>query len=355
MCSSDLRVMINKNIEVRSVNGPDVTIVEGQYDPQTGTYGSNAVRCAYLDAGALLIGFTLTRGAAVMAPYDVHAICGGGLLLNSGAVSNCVIRDCRTWYGGGGVLLNAFDAVMDGCVVVRNTSGGIGGGVMWNDSGALMRNCLMADNVAGTSGGGAHLPIGILEHCTVAGNQATSGGGFDTGEGSPTLVNTIVRWNSAPTWPEYPSTASNVIWSHCNSEPQPPGTGNQSADPGFWGGGDYHLRANSPCVDAGTNLDWTAGATDWEGEPRLRGARVDIGADEAFDFACIAVSNVNGVLHTTWDTVVDAPFRPRATTNLPAGSWTDLPLVTSVNSRVTVRDPQAAGTVRSYRLHYAGN
>ena len=43
--------------------------------------------------------------------------------------------------------------------------------------------------------------------------------------------------------------------------------------------GDFHLRATSPAIDAGTLQD--APTADFEGDPRPQGSRVDLGADEA--------------------------------------------------------------------------
>ena len=63
-----------------------------------------------------------------------------------------------------------------------------------------------------------------------------------------------------------------------------PGVGNINELPLFVdaAGGDYRLRGNSPCIDAGTAAP-TVGlpATDFEGAPRLLGCRPDMGADEA--------------------------------------------------------------------------
>ncbi|MFH0908102.1 MAG: PKD domain-containing protein [bacterium] len=55
------RVVIHEPITVRSVNGPEVTVIKGAWDPAT-TNGNAAVRCVYMANGAGLIGFTLTNG-----------------------------------------------------------------------------------------------------------------------------------------------------------------------------------------------------------------------------------------------------------------------------------------------------
>ena len=64
-----------------------------------------------------------------------------------------------------------------------------------------------------------------------------------------------------------------------------PGSGIVNADPLFVDPGyfDYHLTVGSPCIDAG--IDRGIPLIDYEGEPRVSGAAVDMGADE-----CIMVS-----------------------------------------------------------------
>jgi hypothetical protein len=64
--------------------------------------------------------------------------------------------------------------------------------------------------------------------------------------------------------------------------PEPVGTyGNISGDPMFvdFAGNDFHLKAGSPCIDAGDDTA-ASGQTDRDGKPRIQGAHVDIGAYE---------------------------------------------------------------------------
>jgi hypothetical protein len=69
------------------------------------------------------------------------------------------------------------------------------------------------------------------------------------------------------------------------------GEGNIDADPQFTMtayltstssfGGSYHLPEESPCIDAGDpTFVAGAGETDIDGEPRISGAKIDMGADE---------------------------------------------------------------------------
>ena len=83
------RILVDKPIVVRSVNGAQVTFIQGYQVPDS-TYGDSAIRCAYLAPRATLSGFSLTNGATrnVAAFTDSY---GGAVCCES---SNSVVADC---------------------------------------------------------------------------------------------------------------------------------------------------------------------------------------------------------------------------------------------------------------------
>ena len=100
------RVVIAKGVMVRSWSGdPATTIIMGAWDPVT-TNGPGAVRCVGMqDAGASLIGFTLTNGATLssnVSPASYDTVGGGLLAVQALTISNCVIiGNSAANYGGG--------------------------------------------------------------------------------------------------------------------------------------------------------------------------------------------------------------------------------------------------------------
>ena len=262
------RISIFNNVTVQSVNGPAVTIIKGAWD--TTTNGPNALRCAYLSAGSVLSGFTLTNGATTISGVNS----GGGVYCASSTaiVTNCVIIGNSAYNSGGG----AYSGTLINCSLIGNstspTPGGGGGGA--NNS--TLINCLLARNFSGYSSGGAGLST--LINCTVVSNVAAAyaGAGWNS-----TFKNSIVYYNNS-----YYNSADDSggfgNWTNCclpftvtsgvNNLTQPPQFANLAA-------GDYHLTAVSPCINAGNN-SFIANATDLDGNLRIVGSVVDIGAYE---------------------------------------------------------------------------
>jgi hypothetical protein len=195
------RVAIDKALTVQSVNGPAVTVIEGN-----GPIGDSAVRCVYLTNNATLIGFTFTNGATRSGGDWQTEQVGGGVWCEdmSGTISNCVIVNnsaidmagansgtLQSCFISGNVAPDAYSgagwATLYDCVLSNNYAGAIAGGAAQ----CTLSNCLLINNHCDASGGGAYKCT--FTNCVLIGNSAGDAGGAATS----TLVNCIVSSNLA--------------------------------------------------------------------------------------------------------------------------------------------------------------
>lgn len=156
-------------------------------------------------------------------------------------------------------------------------AGHYGGGIFCYESSPTITNNIIAGNAA-DKGGGVFCrwkSSPTITNNTITGNAASAGGGIlGYAQSFPTLTNNIL-WNDSPDeislW--YNSSIT-VTYSDVQGGWQ--GEGNINAEPLFVDpdGGDYHLQAGSPCINAGTSDG--APLNDIEGTPR----NPDIGAYE---------------------------------------------------------------------------
>jgi predicted lipoprotein with Yx(FWY)xxD motif len=222
---------------------------------------------------AVLDGFTITGGNAVVSPTS-----GGGMYS----------------VGGSPTVRNV--------VFTGNAAGTLGGG-MYNRSGSnpTVVNVVFFRNNAGQYGGGmcnsASSPV--LINTTFTRNRAAIGGGgmYNNPSASPQIVNTIMWEDSTSSMvlPEIANLNSSApsisysLLSDCGGS----GPGWESAY-GTDGGhntegdadfvdmisGDLHLLGGSYAIDSGNGAVPGLPATDIEGNPRIQGTAVDMGAYE---------------------------------------------------------------------------
>ena len=327
-------VGVDKPLTLQSVNGPNVTIIDG----------GGAATCVYLTNNAVLIGFTLTNGVASYtgggAYCETNAMLincvlkgnsgGGGGGAYGGTLNNCTLTGNSAMYGGGawGSTLNncmlssnlaysvpawgestfggpgggAYGGTLNNCTLTGNAAEGDGGGAYGEPSQTCtLNNCTLAGNSAAFFGGGAS--GGTLNNCTLTGNSAYFGGGASgctlnnftltgnsaswTGGGAGSdwfgdpsaLKNCIVYFNTAS---GEVNCESSSILNYCCTSPMPTnGVGNITNGPLFvdYSGGNLRLQSNSPCINAGNNA-YVIGSNDLDGNPRIGGGTVDIGAYE---------------------------------------------------------------------------
>ena len=294
--SGSNRVDAINGVVLRSVNGPAATIIQGYQVPGT-TNGANAMRCVYLHEFSTLSGFTLTNGATPSAGS------GGGVTMESQCVvSNCIITGNAAANNGGGAFSGNGSLLVD-CVFNGNTATSGGGASGFGGALIQARNCVFSNNASAFGGG---IYSGLANNCLFTGNGSTNGfGGNGTSGGAAdnsTLNNCTLVGNFSKSFgaAEACILASSIIYYNHNgiysdcyqcrlTNCCTPSLANNSGPvntitnaPGLVdsANGNFHLQIGSPCIDAGTNAFAPSG-TDLDGNPRIVGAAVDMGAFES--------------------------------------------------------------------------
>lgn len=217
--------------------------------------------------------------------------------------------------GGGGIEGYGFDVevTLIDCLVVGNVGGEVPGTAERGFGGIATRNAVLsgtvlAENVGGVGAGSLSGPVSaIVTNCTIVANRGAGFGGLLVqGAGdAPRITNTILWGNEdfggAAT--ELGASGKRPVVAHCVVRGGYGGVGNVDRDPRLVdvAGGDYHLSALSPCIEAGTLAADHLPAVDLDGDPRPIGPAIDVGVDE-FDHTparyCLSTPNSTGVAAT---------------------------------------------------------
>jgi parallel beta-helix repeat protein len=330
---------IGKAIVVRSCGGSSVSTIEA-----TGLSTSVVTFVSGESSLTVLEGFTITGGTGTSFGTTVR---GGGLYMyqTSPTIRNCAIVENSTIVGSGngaGMWIFEGEPLISGCSFLGNDGGNFGGGVfvstgspkfiacnfLENDgergggiyftassdptiercrfignsayrggalavasSNPIITNCLFVSN-DGDAGGAIHMSglagaVTLLTNCTFSGNSSPSGANIFHANATTATIANCILWNSIGG----PGIAGlgpigNIQYSDVEGYS---GDGTFSMDPHFVdpANGDFHLRADSPCIDTGSNaLVLNDMLYDLDGHPRIldgngdRLADVDMGTYE---------------------------------------------------------------------------
>ncbi|NLF99607.1 MAG: hypothetical protein GX565_05595, partial [Lentisphaerae bacterium] len=261
------RVIIDKALTLRAAAGPAQTFIVGAPGAGVHGLGPDAVRCVRATfAGTLIAGFTLTNGHTAANEWNVDSMGGGAYLGNENIVlSNCVVAGNAANNGGGTCY-----GQLNECRIIGNRAASEGGGAM---SSTRHDNCVFINNTARFGGGASSCN---LYHCTLVGNTASEQGG---GAAWCSLYNSIAYYNDAP---QTPNTLWGSIGYSCVTPAPQDAMAVITTDPRFAdtnGWADLRLTLHSLCINGGS-ADYSASATDLDGQPRISGVLPDMGAYE---------------------------------------------------------------------------
>lgn len=252
------RVCIEGAVTVRSVNGPEVTFIEGAADPSHSKgLGADAIRCAYVAAGGVLDGFTLREGySEKISDFYPDESGGGALLIDRGQLNNCIVRNCTGNWGGG--IMVSYNSSLNNCLVIDNFGISDAGGVV-AEYGSTLRNCTIINNFSREGSGGAYLDESVLVNSIVYNNESRD--------------YAVDEWNL--------EAYETIGITYVCSAPLVPGIGNIDSAPLFKAADSGFLVASSPCINAGNNAE-IRGTFDLTGLPRILDSVVDLGCNEFY-------------------------------------------------------------------------
>lgn len=270
---------------------------------------------------------------------------GGGLdsVRSVVTLTGCTVRDNTAAFDGGGLGALGGTVTLDRCAFIQNVAGGQGGAVSFNGTDGVVRSCSVVMNRAQFGGGLSFdgSAAAAVVGCMVGANAATvSGGGIDVLNCSPTISSTTLAentaasgagiggsnagspitncivWGNQPDAMAFAGTSAPTV-SFSDVEGGYPGVGNIDADPEFANqtGGNYRIGPTSACIDSGTNAAAGLLGRDFDRQPRIRGAAIDLGADEHWSpagsfHARYAMSDCRLLCYNVWDNSIFPAVNP---------------------------------------------
>jgi hypothetical protein len=226
---------------------------------------------------------------------------GGGMSNNSSSpvLTNVIItgnsaspHGMGSSYGGGMYNTGSSSPVLTNVTISGNVAS-LGGGMSNNSSSPILTNVTIAGNSANTYGGGGMYNSSsspVLTNVTITGNKVSSfgsGGGMYNNSSSPKIRNSVIWGNTATGEPGISNNDSvntpTVDYSIVQGGWTGAGGNNLNSDPLFVSAatdpaptttGNYHLTADSPAINAGSNGYYPDTLAKWQAIETLLGQTI---------------------------------------------------------------------------------
>jgi hypothetical protein len=251
-----------------------------------GTAGVSTDNCYHVVIGAAIA----DDGATVL---DGFTVSGGNA---DGIDASIIVNLQAVWRDtGGGISNNNSSPTLTNMTISGNNA--IYGGGISNDKSSPTLVNVTANGHSADYGGGIYNNDNsspTLVNMTFSGNTADYGSGIDNYESSPNLYNTIMWGNNSINSDSVVSNFDSApIYQYSLIQGLNPGGSNLNGkdaanNPQFVSTTDFRLQKHSPAINAGDTVAYLTarslpncnGEKDLDGNPRLSGAAIDLGAYE---------------------------------------------------------------------------
>ena len=265
----------------------------------------------------IIAGNSASDGSGVSASYSTTLTLTNNIITgNSG----------ENGYGGGVYTRDLTTLTLTNNIIAGNSSN-YGGGVYASDSTTLTltNNTITGNSGENGDGGGVYVRLydnsdtaQIYNNIVYNNNANTDSNDLyinNDGNGdfipSPVnLYNNDFDQSTAGTYIEIPFTIDS---NNLNNE-----------NPLFVGGGNYHLPASSPCINKGLNTAPSIPTTDKDGNPRITGGTVDIGAYEYNSSAPVANAGSDQTVESGVTATLDGSASSDPGSETLIYSWTQI-------------------------------
>jgi len=229
----------------------------------------NVVAATVIDGNGAAIAVRLCMGTTTR--FEGFTVTGGdiGIRTEQGArplINKCIV----TKNNKAGIMVYQSTTNVTNCIIHDNNNQGILVMSAW----CAAQNNIIYDQYEGITIGGYRV-TGTFRNNTIVNNKDY---------GIRRLDATILKIAECIIWDNNKDLGDcNAVYSCIKNKSDANGPGNITSDPCFVNPRkmDFHIKANSPCINAGDpNEEYTELLFDIDNEPRVIGGRVDIGADE---------------------------------------------------------------------------